>query len=48
MERKIEGRFKREGAHVYLWLTHVDVWQKATHFCKAITLQLKNKNLKCF
>ena len=29
--------------YVYLWLTHVDVWQKTTKFCIAIILQLKNK-----
>ena len=41
------GRFKRERIHVYLWLIHVEVWQKTTKFCKAIILQLKiNKNLK--
>ena len=34
---------KREGTHVYLWLIHVDVWQKPTKFCKAIILQFKNK-----
>ena len=28
-----------------LWLTHVDVWQKPTQFCKAIIRQL-NKNFK--
>ena len=28
----------REGTHVYLWLIHVDVWQKQTKFCKAIIL----------
>ena len=28
---------------VYLWLIHVDVWQKLTQYCKAIILQLKNK-----
>ena len=22
------GRFKREGIYVYLWLIHVEVWQK--------------------
>ena len=27
------------------WLTHVDVWQKPTQFCKAIIRQL-NKNIK--
>ena len=36
------GRFKREGIYVYLWLIHVDVWQKPTKFCKLIILQLKN------
>ena len=34
---------KREGIYVYLWLTHVEVWQKTTKVCKAIILQLKNK-----
>ena len=33
--------------HVYLWLIHVDVWQKPTEFCKAIILQLKKKILEC-
>ena len=27
---EVERRFKREGAYVYLWLVHVDVWQKPT------------------
>ena len=31
----------REGTYVYLWLIHVDVWQKPTQNCKAIILQLK-------
>ena len=39
--------FKREGTDVYLWLIHVNVWQKPTPYCKAIILQLKiNKFLK--
>ena len=29
------------GTYVYLWLTHIDVWQKPTQYCKAIILQLK-------
>ena len=33
------GSFKY--IHVYLWLIHVEVWQKSTKFCKAIILQLK-------
>ena len=28
MGREIGGRFKRKGVYVYLWLIHVDVWQK--------------------
>ena len=31
--------FKREGTAIYLWLIHVDIWQKTTTFCKAIILQ---------
>ena len=45
MGRKVGGRMKREATcvylYVYLWLIHVDVWQKPTHYCKAIILQLK-------
>ena len=32
-----------KGTCVYLWLMHVDVWQKPTQYCRAIILQLKNK-----
>ena len=41
MAREIQ----EEGTYVYLWLIHVDVWQKTTKFCKAIILQLKNKRI---
>ena len=37
----MRGSFRREGTYVYLWLIHVDIWQKTTKFCKAIILQLK-------
>ena len=40
---KVGGRFKRKGTYVYLWLVHVDVWQKPTQYYKAIILQLKIK-----
>ena len=33
-----------EGKYVYLWLIHIDVWQKLTQSCKAIILQLKVNN----
>ena len=42
--RQMGRRFKREGIYVYLWLIHVEVWQKTTKFCKAIILQLKKKD----
>ena len=32
---------KREVTYVYLWIIHVDVWQKLTQYCKVIILQLK-------
>ena len=46
---EVEGRFKREGPCVCLWLIHVDVWQKPTQYCKAIIHQLKIKKFlkKC-
>ena len=43
MGREVGGRFKREGTYVYLWLIHVDVWQKPSQYCKVIILQLKTK-----
>ena len=42
MGRKMGGS-DQGGTYVYLWLIHVDSWQKTTKFCKTITLQLKNK-----
>ena len=30
---EVGGRFKREGTYVYLWLIHVDIWQKPTQYC---------------
>jgi len=44
MGRKVGGRFRRERTHVYLWLIHVEIWQKTTKFCKAMILQLKENN----
>ena len=43
---KVGGRSKRDGTYVYLWLIHVDGWQKPTKRCKAIILQLKNKEIE--
>ena len=41
-----EGGSRGRGYMVYLWLIHVEVWQKTTKFCKAIILQLINNFLK--
>ena len=35
------GSFKREGIYIYLWLIHVDIWQKPRQYYKAIIFQLK-------
>ena len=35
--REVQGG----GSSVYLWLIHVDVWQKPIQHCKAIIVQLK-------
>ena len=37
----LRGGMGREGTQIYLWLIHVDVWQKPTQCCRAIILQLK-------
>ena len=35
-----DGREAQKGGiYVYLWLIHVEVWQKTTKFCKPIILQ---------
>ena len=44
MRREVEERLRKEGTYVYLWLIHE--WQKPTHYCKAIILQLKINKLK--
>ena len=38
--------FRMDGTWIYLWLIHVDVWQKPTQYPKAIILQLKVSKLK--
>ena len=37
---------QERGTYVYLWLIHVDVWQKPTKFCKANIFQLKINKFK--
>ena len=31
---------QHEGTHVYLWLIHVDIWQKPSQYCKVIIVKL--------
>ena len=38
---EVGGGFKREGAYVCVWLTHVDVRQKPAQYYKASILQFK-------
>ena len=44
--RVVGGAFRMKGACECLWPIHVDVWQKPSHYCKLIILQLKFKNKK--
>ena len=37
----VQGRLKREGIHVYIWLIHFIVQQKLAQHCKAIILPKK-------
>jgi len=46
MEWEGGGKFKKEWTYVYLWPIHVDIWQKPTQYCKAITLQLNFIKIK--
>ena len=39
--QNLKKETKREGTYVYLWLIHVDVWQKSNQYCKAIINYLK-------
>ena len=41
-----EREVQRERIYVYLWLIHVEVWQKTAKFCKAIILQWKINTFK--
>ena len=46
MGRVVGGVFRMKGIRGCLWPTHVHVWQKPSHYCKVIILQLKFKNEK--
>ena len=46
MEREVGRRLKREGTCVYLWLIHVDVWQKLSQYCSYPPIKNKIKFFK--
>ena len=46
MGREKGDGFRTERIYVYLWLIHVDIWQKTAQHCKAIIIQLKINTLK--
>jgi len=48
MEGGARRQVQERGTYIYLWLIHVDIWQKPTQYCKAILLQLKRNKLKKF
>ena len=41
MGQEMGGGFRKEGTYVCLWLIHVDVWQKPTHYMKQLSSSLK-------
>ena len=46
-EWEMGGGFRRQGTYVYLWLIHVDVWQRLAQYCRAVVL-LKKKKKKTY
>ena len=46
MEWEVGRRFKRERTYVYLWLIHVDVWQKPTQYCNYPSIKNKLRKNK--
>ena len=44
MAWEVSRSFKREGTYVYLWLIHVDVWQRPAQCCNYSSI--KNKQIK--
>ena len=43
MGNEVGERVRREGTYIYLWLIHVDIWQKPTQYCKANYPPLKKR-----
>ena len=45
--RGMGGGYKREGACVYPWPIHVDVWQKPSQYCNYPKIKNKLKKISC-
>ena len=45
-EIQIVVKTERERTYVYLWLIHVDVWQRPKQYCRALVLQLKKNKMQ--
>ena len=45
MGRELGAGFRMEEAYVYLWLIHVDVWQKTSQYCNYLPIKMNKK--KC-
>ena len=41
VQREVGGCSGRWGTHVYLWLIHVDVWQKPSQYCSYSPIKIK-------
>ena len=36
---EVGGRVKKKGTYVYLWLIHVDIWQKPTQYFNHLSIK---------
>ena len=45
---EVGQNFKREETYLYLWLIHVDAWQKPIQYCKAIIFHFKTNSFFFF
>ena len=38
-----EGQFRMDMTHVYLWLVHIDIWQKPSQYCNYPSIKINLK-----
>ena len=48
MEGGARRQVQERGTYIYLWLIHVDIWQKPAQHCKRNYPPIKNKLKKIF